>query len=161
MEFSVAGLQKINEGLLQALNQDLGLVGVFVVPKDIDRQTGVDNRSDKETLVFLVITNIIEDVRTLASGTRVGERSEIAPSERINHPVHDSIRKRAPVQPGELLTRESLEAFAAELSLHPGRTVDVGLGRGSEPGLPALKEQASGAMFLDGETPSSPIVMTF
>ena len=135
MSFSVAGIQKINEGLVRTLNEDLGLVGVFVVPKEIDRQDGTDNREDKKSLVFLVITNIIEEVRTLASGTRVGDDAEIAPSERINHPAHDKIRKRAPVQPGELLTRESLEAFAAELSLHPGRTVDVGLGRGSEPGL--------------------------
>ena len=135
MEFSVAGVQKINEGLLQTLNEELGLVGVFVVPKDIDRQNGTDNRPDKDLLVFLVITNIIEEVRTLASGSRVGDDAEIAPSERINHPVHERIRELAPVQPGELLTRESLEAFAAELSLHPGRTVDVGLGRGSEPGL--------------------------
>ena len=135
MEFSVAGIQKINEGLLQALNEELGLVGVFVVPKEIDRQDGTDNREDPESLVFLVITNIIEEVRTLASGTRVGDDAEIAPAERINHPAHTRIRELAPVQPGELLTRESLEAFAAELSLHPGRTVDVGLGRGSEPGL--------------------------
>ncbi|MEC8770986.1 MAG: ShlB/FhaC/HecB family hemolysin secretion/activation protein, partial [Planctomycetota bacterium] len=135
MSFSVAGIQKVNEGLLRALNEDLGLVGVFVVPKDIDRQDGTDNREDKDSLVFLVITNIIEEVRTLASGTRVGDDAEIAPAERINHPAHNRIRERAPVQPGELLTRESLEAFAAELSLHPGRTVDVGLGRGSEPGL--------------------------
>ena len=135
MEFSVAGIQKINEGLLRALNEELGLVGVFVVPKDIDRQDGTDNREDLESLVFLVITNIIEEVRTLASGTRVGDDAEIAPAERINHPVHNRIREIAPVRPGELLTRDSLEAFAAELSLHPGRTVDVGLGRGSEPGL--------------------------
>ena len=53
MDFSVAGIQKINEGLLQALNEELGLVGVFVVPKDIDRQDGTDNREDPETLVFL------------------------------------------------------------------------------------------------------------
>ena len=111
MEFSVAGIQKINEGLLQALNEELGLVGVFVVPKDIDRQDGTDNREDPDSLVFLVITNIIEEVRTLASGTRVGDDAEIDPEERINHPVHNRIRERAPVQPGELLTRESLEAF--------------------------------------------------
>lgn len=132
--FTVDALQKMNEGLLKALIEE-GLVGVFVTLKDIDPKTGVDNRKDRNTLVFLVTTNTIEEVRTLASGPRVGERSEIHPSERINHPAHESIRNLAPVKPGDLLTRESLEAFAAELSLHPGRTVDVGLGRGSEPGL--------------------------
>jgi hypothetical protein len=132
--FTVDALQKMNEGLLKALVAE-GLVGVFVTLKDIDPTTGDDNRKDRNTLVFLVTTNTIEEVRTLASGPRVGERAEIDPSERINHPVHESIRKLAPVKPGDLLTRESLETFAAELSLHPGRTVDVGLGRGSEPGL--------------------------
>lgn len=132
--FTVDALQKINEGLLKSL-VDEGLVGVFVTLKDIDPANGDDNRIDRDTLVFVVTTNTIEEVRTLASGTRVGERAEIDPFERINHPVHESIRKLAPVKSGDLLTRRSLEAFAAELSLHPGRTVDVGLGRGSEPGL--------------------------
>ena len=138
IEFSIQGLQKVNEGLLEFLNEKVGLVGVFVTPLQIDANDGTDLREDQSTLVFLVTTNAIEEIRTLASGTRVGDGAEIAPTERINHPVHQAIRDMAPVQAGELLTREKLEAFASELSLHPGRTVDVGLGRGSEPGLAVI-----------------------
>lgn len=119
------------------------LMGVFVAPHpdDISDQ-GTDLRAEGEdSLRLLMTTGIVTELRTLASGER------IRASERINHPLHEQIRRQSPIRPVEageeiedmaLLRKDELDRYLFHLSRHPGRRVDVSIAAALEPGGVAL-----------------------
>jgi hemolysin activation/secretion protein len=127
--FSGSAIRAIDAAVAAELNRR-GIVGVLVRPhpEDIGASSGRDLRPAGETALRLVILvgRLIEQ-RTVASGQRVDE------SARIDNPVHERIKRNSPVQPGELLDRAALEAYADRLNRHPGRRVDLALGRAGEP----------------------------
>src|SRR5262249_4116399 len=58
-----------------------------------------------------------------------------------NHAAHEWIRERSPVRPGGprgLLSISALEDYAAEISRHPGRRVDVEVAPGPRAGTTAV-----------------------
>jgi hemolysin activation/secretion protein len=123
-----------------------GLVGVYVTPDPaqfrVEGGRVIDQRPAGDTsLRLLITTGIVTEVRTVGLGDRVPE------DETINNPLHGRIRERSPVQPtreGEsqarnLLQSRPLDEYAARLSRHPGRRVDVAVSAsGEEPGAVTL-----------------------
>lgn len=111
------------------------LIGLFVVPdsRDIDEVTADDIRMEGEDerhdLRLVIWTGVVNEVRTVAAGDRIGEDGE-----RINNPMHRRIREKSPLQQGDLLRKDKLDNFAIRLNRHPARRVDVALGPTKEPG---------------------------
>jgi hypothetical protein len=92
------------------------------------------DRHGRTRLRLRIWTGRVSRVTTLADGDRFGG---LATDERTNNAAHDWIRDRSPVRPGGprgLLDIQALEDYAAELSRHPGRRVDVELEAGDRPG---------------------------
>ncbi|MCL4209882.1 MAG: ShlB/FhaC/HecB family hemolysin secretion/activation protein [Phycisphaeraceae bacterium] len=136
--FRADALQAISQALVGELRRR-SFISVFAAPdpEQIDEQ-GVDHRPDGETtLRYLVLVGVVTEVRTIASGDRVPEQ------ERVNHPVHERIRRDSPIQPAgqsaaddryDVIRKDLLDAYVHRLSRHPGRRVDVALGPSGEPG---------------------------
>ncbi|MBT8484937.1 MAG: hypothetical protein KJO43_05110, partial [Phycisphaerae bacterium] len=134
---SLSALQSILEAIRIELTARR-LVGVFatVTPAQIDLTTGDDLRGGDTRLRLLVVTGMVTQLRTLASGDR------IAAEERINHPVHQRIRDRSPIRPAgaadgdrrDLVNKPALDAYLLRLSRHPNRRVEAALSSSRTPG---------------------------
>jgi hemolysin activation/secretion protein len=91
----------------------------------------------------------VTELRTLASGERVKEGGVISPENRVDHPLHQPIRDRSPIQPSrqgdavhrDLLRKDVLDEYLFFLSRHPGRRVDASVAAAEEPGGVALDYQ--------------------
>jgi hemolysin activation/secretion protein len=132
--FSATAIQHINQYIVSSFNRR-GYNGVIVTVPDIEEGTGRDLRAPNETTLRLQVwTGRVSRVTSLADGERYASLSS---EERTDHPNHGWIRDRAPVQPGGLrglLDVAAAEDYAAKLSRHPGRRVDVELSPGTHPG---------------------------
>ncbi|MEM0983979.1 MAG: ShlB/FhaC/HecB family hemolysin secretion/activation protein [Planctomycetota bacterium] len=134
-----SGIQAVMDAVFEGLTNDpeltgnLDLIGVFVTPDPnqilLTRENGgTDLRGGGDTALTLqVFTARVAAVRSIASGDRV-------PSERrIDSKEHRVIRQHSPLKPAtdggndDLLRRKPLEEYAARLSRHPGRRVDVAI----------------------------------
>jgi hemolysin activation/secretion protein len=148
-EFHASAVQKILEALRDHFVMQ-ELMGVFVAPDPTQiNEFGQDLREEGAgELTIIVTTGIVTELRTLGAGARVDENGEILPDERINHPVHQRIRDRSPLQPwdGEagdqvrrdLLKKNILDRQLFHLSRHPGRRVDASVAAAEEIGGIAL-----------------------
>lgn len=132
------------DGLMDLQNQAVaffnrrGLLGVVVMasPEQVDLRTGQDLRQGDRGLTLEVWVSEVKEVRTIAKGARI--RSDNP----INHPRHEWISQRSPVdveaEEGAVILRPSLEEFLERLNRHPGRRVDVALSSAGEPGKVVL-----------------------
>ncbi|KPJ74885.1 MAG: hypothetical protein AMS19_14695 [Gemmatimonas sp. SG8_23] len=132
--FSATAIQHITQFVVSTFNRR-GFNGIIVTVPDIDEESGTDLRPRAQTALRLRIwTGRITRLTTVADGERFEELDE---AQRTNLTAHEWIRERAPVQPGGmrgLLDVETLEDYAAEISRHPGRRVDVELEPGPHTG---------------------------
>jgi len=135
-----SAVQAISKALVSALNKR-GLIAVRVLP-DSDQIDGIDDirEPDDKSLRFFVYTTTVGKIRTVASGDRVPL------TERINHPLHEKIRRKSPLkaadpeseEQGDLLRKDALDDYLFFLNRHPGRKVEAALSSGIEPGTAAL-----------------------
>ena len=140
--FYASAVQQVLEAVRDTLVAG-ELMGVFIAPYPEDiSDLGEDLRVEgDDSLRLLMTTGIVTELRTLASGER------IKAFERINHPLHEQIRRQSPIQPVEageeiedlaLLRKDELDRYIYHLSRHPGRRVDVSIAAALEPGGVAL-----------------------
>jgi hemolysin activation/secretion protein len=136
--FSVSAIQHINQYIISTLNRR-GYYGVIVTVPEIEEGTGRDLRPPGHTSLLLRIwTSRVTRLTTMADGERF---KGLTTDERTDNAAHEWIRERAPVQPGGPKDRvdvQALEDYAAKLSRHPGRRVDVELEAGDRPGTTAV-----------------------
>jgi len=145
--FYASAVQRI----LETLRDDLvarDLLGIYVAPEPRQiNEIGQDLRAEGDTqLVILITTGIVTEMRTLGSGERVGEKSEIKPEDRVNNPLHASILERSPFNPYEegdeqredLLRKDKLDRYLFHLGRHPGRRVDATVAAAADIGGIAL-----------------------
>jgi hemolysin activation/secretion protein len=136
--FSATALQHINQHIVSTLNRR-GYYGVIVAVPEIEAGSGRDLRPPNRTALLLrVWVGRVSRLTTMADGERFGG---LTTDERTDNAAHDWIRERSPVQPGgprALVDVPALEDYAAELSRHPGRHVDVELEAGDRPGTTAV-----------------------
>lgn len=135
-QFHASAIRAINQAILAELNRR-GLIGVLVIPddRDIEPSTFRDLREGESGRLRLkVYVGVVTEVRTLASGDRIPEEA------RENHPAHERILERSPVQvdpPAEgktsLVRRDVLDEYLFRLNRHPGRRVDVAVAQAEEP----------------------------
>ena len=123
---------------------DQDLLGVYVAPDPAQLSVGRDMRAPGQTsMTFIVATGTVTSMRTLATGDRVGEKSEIKPEDRINNPVHARILKNSPIRPytegdgdrSDLIRKTELDDYLFWLGRHPGRRVDASLAPGENEGV--------------------------
>jgi len=137
-QYSVTAIQHITQHLVSTFNRR-GFNGVIVMVPDIEEGTGRDLRAEGDTTLTLRIwTGRVSRVTSVADGERF---SALSVDERTDNAAHEWIRERAPVRPGGrkgLLNARALEDYAAEVSRHPGRNVDVELTPGDRPGTTAV-----------------------
>ena len=136
--FGASALLHINQYIVASFNRR-GFNGVLVAVPDIEEGTGRDLRPPGVTALRLRIwTGQVSRVATIADGERFGGLSA---DERTNHAAHAWIRERSPVRPGGprgLLSVTALEDYAAEISRHPGRRMDVEVAPGPRAGTTAV-----------------------
>lgn len=133
--FTAGAIQMVLEGVLKYLT-DREFMAVQVVPAEgqLDLNRGRDLREGRTELDLLIITGLVTQVRTLASGDR------IPLEERENNSRHAFIRASSPFQPYEegdeprrdILKKDELDDFLFRLSRHPGRRVDASLAPATE-----------------------------
>lgn len=132
--FSATAIQHINQHIVSTLGRR-GYRGVIVSVPEIEAGSGLDLRPPGRTSLLLRIwTGRVARLTTMADGERF---AGLTTDERTDNAAHDWIRERSPVQPGgaqALVDVAALEDYAAELSRHPGRRVDVELLAGDRPG---------------------------
>jgi hemolysin activation/secretion protein len=132
--YSVTAIQHVTQHVVSTFNRR-GYNGVIVMVPDIEEGTGRDLRAPGDTVLTLRIwTGRVSELTTIADGDRF---AGLSVDERTDNAAHEWIRQRAPVQPGGrdgLLNAKALEDYAAEVSRHPGRNVDVELVPGETPG---------------------------
>jgi outer membrane protein assembly factor BamA len=107
-----------------------GISGVYVRPDatQLD-ETGKDVRPKGDTSLKLVIyTGVVKTMRTLGSGDRVPVENG------VDNPKHEPIKRRSPVQSGELLSKQELDNYTYWLNRHPGRRVDVAVAQADRQG---------------------------
>lgn len=139
-----SALAAINQGVRDALENEKGLIGHLVTPdaSEIAYQTSrQDLRADGDAeLTVLIWRAAVGDVRTVAAGDRIAEKSggedEQAASIQgnVNHPAHKRLLDRVRIEDGDLLTRPAIDEQIARLNRHPGRTVEAAVSPGDEPG---------------------------
>ena len=136
--FGASAILHINQSIVAAFNRR-GFNGVIVSVPDIEEGTGRDLRPPGVTVLRLRIwTGQVSRVASIADGERFGG---LTVDERTNRPEHGWIRERSPVRPGGprgLLSVTALEDYAAEISRHPGRRMDVEMVPGPRPGTTAV-----------------------
>ncbi len=139
--FYASALKQISTTVVTELNSR-GYIGVFVAPDPDEIEEGEDLRdSDHTSLRLIVRTARVAQIRSLGSGSRVPME------DRINHPAHQGILDRSPLQAsakpaeegqepviGDLLRRDLLDDYVYRLNRHPGRRVDVAVSRAERPG---------------------------
>jgi hypothetical protein len=135
--FHASALASISRSLLRA-TQELGLIGVYVLPDPLDidprseedlRKASADAEGSSRPLRFLVSTGRIHEVRTIAVGDRISGNWV------VNHKYHNQIRERSPLQPEvyaaqgttDLIQKDLLEDYLYRLNRHPGRHVEAAL----------------------------------
>ncbi|MBB6430183.1 ShlB/FhaC/HecB family hemolysin secretion/activation protein [Algisphaera agarilytica] len=117
---------------------DRGIIGVLVSPDPneirvdfTDQGTAVwggDLRADgNTTLRLLVRTNVVSEMRTVASGDRITD------GQRVNHPNHRRILANSPVGVGDLVNRRQIDDYLFDLNRHPGRNAAVAVSTGLNP----------------------------
>ncbi len=136
---TAAGLHAVAGQLVRRVNDDLGLIGVFIAPDPDDVVGGTDPTSwqdirpaDTTQLDLILFIGQAEEVRTVATGSRIDNNL-------VDNPAHARIRRNSPVRPstrpGEgLLDREAIDRYTNALGRHPGRRVDVALSAGETEG---------------------------
>lgn len=142
--FHLSGLQHVLVSLRDEL-VERELMGVFVAPDPTQiTPQGQDLRSNDRELRLIITVGVVSDVRTLASGDRIPEE------ERINHPLHERIRRDSPIAPDDgegvsnsLLRRDALDRYIYHLSRHPGRRIDVAIAPAEESGTISLDYKVS------------------
>jgi hemolysin activation/secretion protein len=149
--YSRGALQTIAESILGAVTAD-GIVGATVViDSTMIGNDGADLRgSGQKPLRFYVVIGTVTEVRTLGTGSRVSE------DERLNHPLHNTIRTQSPITPyaggegerNDLLRKDALDDYIFRLNRYPGRSVVGSLSAGDEPGDVVLD-------YLISENPSN------
>ncbi|MCB9847845.1 MAG: ShlB/FhaC/HecB family hemolysin secretion/activation protein [Phycisphaeraceae bacterium] len=88
------------------------------------RGVRVAGRLDGQTLVLSVTEGVVGEVRTL--GFEEERAVEIATG------LTERIKRRSPVQPGQLVDIDAIDEFVHRLNRHPGRRVDVALAPGEQ-----------------------------
>ena len=133
-EFSVTALQHIAQYIVSTFNWR-GYDGVIVTVPEIEAGSGTDLRAPgDETLTLRIWTGRVARLSSVADGARF---AGLTVDERTDNETHEWIRERSPVQAGGkrgLLDGQALEDYAAEVSRHPGRRMEVELEPGSLPG---------------------------
>ncbi|MCP3903796.1 MAG: ShlB/FhaC/HecB family hemolysin secretion/activation protein [Planctomycetes bacterium] len=131
--FSAGAVQVVLEAITSYLTEQL--MAVQVVPARGELGTDpdgglIDLRGDRSTLKLSVVTGVVREVRTLATGDR------FPPEGRINRTEHQWMRDQSPIQPDEtgevgtdLLQKRELDEYLFFLSRHPGRRVDAAVAR--------------------------------
>jgi hemolysin activation/secretion protein len=127
------GTQKIYGSAIAAINQqivfefnrrDFHAIVVAPMPDDIDPDTRRDVRPPGRTQLRLgVFAGRVRDLRTYATGGRIGDQEE-----RVDRPEHAWIKKGSPIQPtapDDLVRKDQLDAYLARLNRHPSRRVDA------------------------------------
>ncbi len=132
-----SGLAAINRGVRDALEHEFGMIGHLVTPDAGEvayQTTREDLRPDGDTeLTVLVWRAAIGQVRTVAAGDRIAERSDNDDSN-VNHAAHVRLRGRNRLGVGDLLTRPALDEQIARFNRHPGRSVEAAVAPGAQPG---------------------------
>jgi hemolysin activation/secretion protein len=112
-----------------------GVVAVWAAPYsgDIDPESGQDLRTDRDALRILVYVGEVEQVRTVAKGSRI-------PMDRaLNNPVHRRILENSPLQGaedgkrGSLLHTKPLDDYVGRLNRFPGRGVEAAISSSGKP----------------------------
>lgn len=129
-----SGLRSINQQLVFEFNRrDFHAIVVSPISEDIDRRTGRDLRPAGTTKLRLgVYAGRVKDLHTIAS-TRV----EAAPDEATDRPEHAWIKQGSPIQaaaPNDLVRKDQLDEYIAQLNRHPARRVDAELRPARTPG---------------------------
>ncbi|MBW2292758.1 MAG: ShlB/FhaC/HecB family hemolysin secretion/activation protein [Deltaproteobacteria bacterium] len=136
MRFHASALATLSRSLLRSV-QELGLLGVYVLPddRDIDPQSEADLReAGNDTLRYQVSTGRIKEIRSIAVGDR------ITGTWVVDHKYHAEIRDESPLQPeiyaaegtSDLLRKHVLEDYLHRLNRHPGRHVEASLASSTE-----------------------------
>jgi len=131
--FSAGAVQIVLEGVTRELTSRLMAVQVVPASGELgaDPDGGlIDLRGDRTTLRLSVITGVVRDLRTLATGDRF-------PAEgRINRAEHQWMRDESPIRPddtgetgADLIQKQELDEYLFFLSRHPGRRVDAAVAR--------------------------------
>lgn len=138
-QYDVTALRVIIDDLLAYLNDEVKLIGIVVAPSPLDIGIDLtDRRETKTELTILIRIATVGQVRTLASGDRIEH------DDREDHPLHQSIRDRSPLQGGDkprtgsLIHRDELDAYLYRLNRHPGRRVDAAISPGLNAGEVSL-----------------------
>jgi len=129
------------QAILDAVRNELSArkyLGIYVAPDPMQiTEGGQDLRQAGETgLTILIAMGNVTQVRSLAHGERID------PEQRVNHPLHERIVQRSPIQPyaepaavrSDLIRKDFLDDYTLFLSRHPGRRVDVALSAAPEIG---------------------------
>ena len=88
------------------------------------RGVRVAGRIDGQTLVLTVTEGVVGEIRTL--GFEEDRAVEITTG------LTDRIKRRSPVQAGQLVDIDAIDEFVFRLNRHPGRRVDVALAPGEQ-----------------------------
>lgn len=88
------------------------------------RGVRVAGRLEGQTLVLSVTEGVVGDIRTL--GFEEDSAVDLASG------FADRIKRRSPVQPGQLVDIDAVNEFVHRLNRHPGRRVDVALAPGEQ-----------------------------
>ncbi len=117
--FFTSAIQSLETQIVQFMNQH-GFLGIRVT---VALGAG--------TLRHLIIHDaVVGDVRTVASGARVGT------GRTINNPMYNWIRRESPIQPvgfHDLLQKSALDDYLALLNRQPGRRVESAISPSAAP----------------------------
>jgi hemolysin activation/secretion protein len=124
--FSAAAVIRVGEAIVREFNRR-GFIGIFVMPDPAEiNEAGDDLREGRTALRLAIITGRVAELRTVGAGGRMKNK------ERFDHPIHDRIADRSPVQPGDLIRKDLLDRYLFRLNRHPGRRVDVATAPGGQ-----------------------------
>ena len=126
--FTTAAIQRVNVAIVSELARNLiGLFQRSLTGRDIDEVTADDLRAETDQertdLRLMIWTGVVNEVRSVASGDRVGDDGE-----RINNPIHKSLRENSPLQKGRLAPRDKLDNYAIRQNRHRPDASMVALG---------------------------------
>jgi len=158
--FYPAGLRYVNRMLLAEFTKR-GIGGVLITLPDLDEAKGADHRKPGDTsLLVRIWTGRVEEVSTVADGSRYGDESI---AERTNREDQAWIRDGSPVTAGgdrALLRPDDIEDYAAQLSRQPGRLVSPVLRPGAMEGATRLEyhvaEQKPWLVYAEASNTGTP-----